>query len=214
PHASFTETSDRLERSETLLLYTDGLVERPGEIIDAGLDRLLDTAREPDIEAGALCDRLLAALVPSGGARDDVAVLALENPAPAPAFEIVVPPEPESLVWVRQHLRRWLTDAGADERELFEVTLACDEACTNAVEHAHSQHGDVAVSGSLRGAVVEVTIGDAGRWRPAKAESDQGRGLTMMRELMDGVEVATGGDGSVVTLRRALSSLGAVEPVA
>jgi serine/threonine-protein kinase RsbW len=61
----------------TLLLYTDGLVESRTEDLDAGLDRLVATARavgtgDPDV----LCDRLVAELTGSHRA-DDIALLAL-----------------------------------------------------------------------------------------------------------------------------------------
>lgn len=82
----------------TLLLYTDGLVERRGEALDVGLERLRAAA-----EAGAglpvedLLDRLLAELVPD--AEDDVALLALrlfpeDLPRPPEAGPQRVPGEP------------------------------------------------------------------------------------------------------------------------
>ncbi|MFD0571703.1 PP2C family protein-serine/threonine phosphatase [Kitasatospora gansuensis] len=59
---------------DTLLLYTDGLVEVPGEDLDTGLDRLLAAARRA--RAGSLddlCDHLLAQVPDT---RDDIALLA------------------------------------------------------------------------------------------------------------------------------------------
>ncbi|MEV0173874.1 SpoIIE family protein phosphatase [Streptomyces sp. NPDC050803] len=60
----------------TLVLYTDGLVERRGEDIYAGLDRLADSLvshcrDEPD----ALADAVLLELLPPGGATDDTALV-------------------------------------------------------------------------------------------------------------------------------------------
>nr|WP_313895941.1 SpoIIE family protein phosphatase [Streptomyces sp. YIM 98790] len=64
-----------------MLLYTDGLVERRGEDLTDGLDRLhgraVSAARRP---LGVFCDDLLAGMLPTGG-DDDVAMIALRLPA-------------------------------------------------------------------------------------------------------------------------------------
>ena len=61
---------------DTLVLYTDGLVERSDRPIEDGLAALADAARRtgPGGPLDALADGLLAALVPTG-ARDDVALV-------------------------------------------------------------------------------------------------------------------------------------------
>jgi serine/threonine-protein kinase RsbW len=58
-----------------LLLYTDGLVERRGELIDDGLDRLVSTVAESgQVDPAALVARLEATLL-GPGADDDVCML-------------------------------------------------------------------------------------------------------------------------------------------
>ncbi|MFF8669401.1 PP2C family protein-serine/threonine phosphatase [Streptomyces sp. NPDC015242] len=60
----------------TLVLYTDGLVERRREDIDAGLDRLADALRRHrDQDPETLADTVLLELLPSGGATDDTALI-------------------------------------------------------------------------------------------------------------------------------------------
>jgi serine phosphatase RsbU (regulator of sigma subunit) len=62
----------------TLVLYTDGLVERRGEDIDVGLRRLGDSlARHGELRPEPLADVLLADLGVSGGAADDTALVVL-----------------------------------------------------------------------------------------------------------------------------------------
>jgi serine phosphatase RsbU (regulator of sigma subunit) len=63
---------------DTLVLYTDGLIERRGEDIDAGLQRLIDAlARYARHSPERLADALLAHLGVSSGARDDIALVVL-----------------------------------------------------------------------------------------------------------------------------------------
>ncbi|MGD3108916.1 SpoIIE family protein phosphatase [Streptomyces sp. YGL11-2] len=63
---------------DTFVLYTDGLIERRGEDIDAGLQRLADAlARHTRHNPERLADALLAHLGVSSGARDDIALVVL-----------------------------------------------------------------------------------------------------------------------------------------
>ena len=62
-----------------LCFYTDGLVERPGELIDEGLDRLCRavTAQSPEMA----CAAVMGALVGSEPVRDDIALLMIRRHA-------------------------------------------------------------------------------------------------------------------------------------
>ncbi|HLK44780.1 MAG TPA: SpoIIE family protein phosphatase, partial [Acidimicrobiales bacterium] len=61
-----------------LVLYTDGLVERHGEPLDGGLDRLAAAAAScASLPVGAACDELLRRMTPPGGYSDDVALVAV-----------------------------------------------------------------------------------------------------------------------------------------
>jgi serine phosphatase RsbU (regulator of sigma subunit) len=66
---------------DRIVLYTDGLVERRGEPIDAGLERLVACARARhagDLEDAV--DALIAGMLPpEGSVHDDTAVIALER---------------------------------------------------------------------------------------------------------------------------------------
>jgi serine phosphatase RsbU (regulator of sigma subunit) len=59
----------------TLVLYTDGLIERRGEAIDAGIERLRHTLADPAPAIDEWCDRILARLAPAASTGDDVALL-------------------------------------------------------------------------------------------------------------------------------------------
>jgi serine/threonine-protein kinase RsbW len=70
PGVARAEATASLARGGMVLLYTDGLVERRGELIDEGLDRLLATvAQAAEDEPAALVTRLASELL--GPANDD-----------------------------------------------------------------------------------------------------------------------------------------------
>ncbi|MGP3947181.1 PP2C family protein-serine/threonine phosphatase [Streptomyces sp. 7N604] len=63
---------------DALVLYTDGLIERRGEDIDAGIARLTDAlSRYARLDPERLADALLARLGVSSGARDDIALVVI-----------------------------------------------------------------------------------------------------------------------------------------
>ena len=68
PAAEFTTARGRLERGDSLLLYTDGMVEEPRRDLEMGLDRLLGEA-EKLLRGGV--DGSAARLVEQLGSRDD-----------------------------------------------------------------------------------------------------------------------------------------------
>jgi serine phosphatase RsbU (regulator of sigma subunit) len=76
PRAPVTETTVTLSPGATVVAFTDGLVERRGEQLDVGLDRLRDAvgATPLDENADQLLGTLLADLAP-GGSDDDIAIL-------------------------------------------------------------------------------------------------------------------------------------------
>ncbi|NBM14508.1 PP2C family protein-serine/threonine phosphatase [Streptomyces sp. GC420] len=75
-HVSMPQAEVSFTEGATLVLYTDGLVERRREDIDVGLARLaraLGHCGEADPEA--LADALLLEMLPVGGATDDTALI-------------------------------------------------------------------------------------------------------------------------------------------
>ena len=128
----YGEVEMEMQGGETLLLYTDGLIEVRGESLDRGLERLVAAAGGVTAPH-ALCDLILEALVPADGAPDDIAVLALHTPPVPDVLDLRFQAEPETLAILRHSLRRWLRVAGATDDDLNAVTLACSEAAANAV---------------------------------------------------------------------------------
>jgi PAS domain S-box-containing protein len=204
PFPTYEEMSAAMVPGSTLVLYTDGLVEVPGLHIDDGLSRLADQVREAPEAPQELCDYLLGRLVPERGAPDDVALLTLRNVPMSDRLRVNFPNAPEALSSMRAVLRRWLRHAGGGDEEVAEIITACGEAATNAIEHAGSGGGEpFEVSGRLHGREVDLSVRDFGSWRTPR-EGDQGRGLSLMRALMDTVEVTPTPEGTTVRLRRTL----------
>jgi anti-sigma regulatory factor (Ser/Thr protein kinase)/putative methionine-R-sulfoxide reductase with GAF domain len=186
-----------------VLLYTDGLVERRGASIDDDLERLRTLAEgAQDVEA--LCDSVVERMVGAAPA-DDIAFIAARIPPLADRLTTRWPAAPESLAEIRYLLRRWLTGRGATGDEAYEIVVACQEACANAVEHAYGpQRAEFELEAVHADGTIEVTVVDRGRWRAPRGEN-RGRGLPLMRALMDSVDVSRTADGTAVTLRRRLA---------
>jgi PAS domain S-box-containing protein len=205
PFPSYEEVTTQLDPGGTVVLYTDGLVERPGDHIDNGLARLAGAVRDAPPEPEQLCDHLLRTLVPEGAAPDDVALLALQNVPMADRFSAEFPTEPHSLASMRSLLRRWLRHAQGTDQEIAEITTAAGEAATNAIEHAGASSGTpFEVAGRLEGRDVDIVVRDFGAWRAPRTD-DQGRGLSLMEALMDEVEVTPTPEGTSVRMRRTLN---------
>jgi anti-sigma regulatory factor (Ser/Thr protein kinase) len=207
PFPDFEEVAVRMDPGGAVVLYTDGLVERAGEHIDAGLERLVTAVKEAPVEPEQLCDHVLRKLVPDGGTPDDVALLTLRTIPMTDRFRAEFPTTPEALASMRAVLRRWLRHIGGDEQQIAEVVTACGEAATNAIEHAGAGGGaPFDVGGRVDAGEVVITIRDYGAWR-APREGDHGRGLSLMRALMDTVEVSPTPEGTTVRLRRTLQGM-------
>lgn len=74
----YPEAAVGYDAGATLVLYTDGLVERRGEDIDAGIDRLVESlVRHRRLGPERLADALLADLGVRGGATDDIALVVI-----------------------------------------------------------------------------------------------------------------------------------------
>ena len=72
----YTSTGVDAPPAATLLAFTDGLVERRGETIDTGLERLERAAVGQDGDLDELLDRLVTDLRTDGG-DDDTAIAGL-----------------------------------------------------------------------------------------------------------------------------------------
>jgi serine phosphatase RsbU (regulator of sigma subunit)/integral membrane sensor domain MASE1/anti-sigma regulatory factor (Ser/Thr protein kinase) len=207
---SCAEGSLQLAPGATLVMYTDGLVERRGSSIQVGLDRLrAGAATLADAGVEAMCDGLLDLLEDPQTAEDDVALLVLRtHPLDGAPLHIEVPAEPAVLVQIRLAVRRWLRDAGVDDEVAGEVLIACGEACNNVVEHAYGGvPGSLELDVRMGAGMIEVVVRDHGEWRP-EMNRGGGWGLRLARSVMDEVEVRRMRYGTEVVMRREARQVG------
>ncbi len=196
---SYREEAATLGPGASVVLYTDGLVERRDERIDEGLRRLCAAAARA---AASDPEQLVASITADlldGGQEDDVAVLAIRLlPEPlrqrAPATTAV-------LARLREDVARWSALAGLSGELRQDLVLALGEAVANSVEHASAGEVRYSVSRTADGRV-EASAGDDGRWRPEPADnSHRGRGLLIIKAVSEETAIDHDGDGTTVRFR-------------
>ncbi|WP_300008417.1 PAS domain S-box protein [Pseudonocardia sp.] len=187
-----------LGAGDTVVLYTDGLVERRDEIVDAGLERLRGAGdRARDLAPAALAEELLATCL-DDGPTDDVALMVARRVPVALALD--VPARGEELRPLRVRVAEWACAVGMGEDEAYDLQLALGEAAANVVEHAYPDGpGRLRVDVGHRGDRVVVQVRDDGRWRPPAADpGHRGRGLALIRALAQDVELEPGIGGTAI----------------
>ena len=201
-YPSYGESVVAVAPGSTIVLYTDGLIERPGVSLDDGLARLGEIAAAGASEPEALCERLIDATLEGERPPDDVAVLVAHLDMPlAERLELSVEASPDSLSRVRRAFARWLRAVGVDPTVSYELLVACGEACANVIAHAYPVgRARFEVTAERQGEVVEVVVRDFGSWR--EPVSRQSRGLKLIEQLVDQMSIERGAAGTVVVLRR------------
>jgi anti-sigma regulatory factor (Ser/Thr protein kinase) len=206
----YDEVEIEVESPARLVLYSDGLVERPGESLDDGLERLRRVVPGLELTSDAACDQTLRSLLPNGGSSDDTALLVMDTSELAETLSVTLPAESDSPPLLRRLLRRWLRERGASTEESDEIVLACAEASANAIEHAYPpEPHPFRVEARVEGGSIVVSVRDWGKWRPPRGDF-RGRGMVLMEGLTDSVEVTPSDTGTTVTLTKRLLEAGRV----
>jgi sigma-B regulation protein RsbU (phosphoserine phosphatase) len=210
-----------LAPGDMLVLYTDGITEAPRHGRPFGQGKFTDIVSDYGLgtpgELAQALRRSLEAWVGEGELRDDLAIVvcqvAPDRTLGEPARELVLPNEPVRVPEMRSFVGGFLGEIRAPVEVSSEILLAVGEAAANASRHGRREQGrsEVRVHCVLEGPSVAIAIADDGPGFDPQALDDAalpdrfasgGRGLFLMRALMDEVEVDSSSEGTTVTLFR------------
>ncbi|WP_433475969.1 ATP-binding protein [Spirillospora sp. CA-142024] len=125
-------------------------------------------------------------------------------------FSLALPRDALSIPVVRRVTGDALRGLGVSEDCVDDLLVAISEACTNVVQHARAT-GEYEVTGHVDDGACMLKIMDwGGGPRPAPEDrgvlSESGRGIRIMRALVDDLDIDSSPDrGTVVHLRKRLT---------
>jgi anti-sigma regulatory factor (Ser/Thr protein kinase) len=188
-------TAVRLAPGDSILMFSDGVVERRDRPLTVGLGVLVAAAAAASSgDPRNLCSLATAAV--SGSTDDDVAVLAVERAVElSRSATMLVPAESTGPSRVRQWMRARLREWSVPDPVIGAAILCTSELTTNALLHAGTP-AQVHIDLNTQRLLVSVAdTGTRGSVTPTKVDtmSSRGRGLGLIEELSD----AWGTDPSV-----------------
>lgn len=216
----FATRTAHLEISDMVLLYSDGIIERPGrtppassaEVINATTRVLrgeafpLDPARPP---VERLCSQAVELLIRTTGYTDDITLLAVQRRTAPQPLHIVVPADKIAERTVREELRGWLCGLGADSANGRLLEHAVSECVANAAEHAYAPDtfGEVTFDAALHDdGRVRATVADKGTWKvDATKGMNRGRGLSIAQAMVPDTVVRHDDHGTTVGISHAVT---------
>jgi anti-anti-sigma factor len=217
----FATGHDRLELGDLLLLYTDGVVERPGRSTTESMVELSQVAALGVLGQGVrrsashrrparVCQHSLELLTRETGYADDITLLAAERVQPIAPLTVTLAADAASVARARDEVARWLDVLEVRPLDELAVQHVVGELVTNAVEHAYvdDEQGNrivtVGVRLGERGDLV-LSVADAGKWREPAYAAGRGNGLAMVRGFVDSLQIHRTGSGTTAVTRQELS---------
>ncbi|MBU2664360.1 SpoIIE family protein phosphatase [Actinoplanes bogorensis] len=213
----FPVRREHLDEGDLLLLFSDGILERPGRdhassaaelahvAADSAAGRALhDPAATP---AERVCAQTVELLVRATGHTDDITLLAVQRVPVVEDLLLTLPASPTELRSTRRRVGEWLGRLGATTEDVFAFQHALGELLANAVEHAGAApSATVTVRATLTPAgVVEASVTDEGRWMEPREQANRGRGLALAAQLVSVLTVDHDETGTVARISKPLS---------
>jgi anti-sigma regulatory factor (Ser/Thr protein kinase) len=194
--------SQRIPAGSTLILYTDGLVERRDVPIDRGIARVGEVlVQTAGLSADEVAEKMLRELAPPNGYDDDVAIVVCQTSHSPLRIENLA--TADRLNGIRQRLADWLRASAVPEDRIDDIVLGVNEACSNSAEHAYRGRtpGTMTVDATRLDDDVLVTVADAGEWHaPPENPGFRGRGLPLIRAVSDHAEFECTPTGTTVEM--------------
>jgi serine phosphatase RsbU (regulator of sigma subunit)/anti-anti-sigma regulatory factor len=212
---------DHVDCEDLVILYTDGLLARPGRGLTSSTVELgqvaVDAAAEPELSgtsgpADRVCDRALELTTGRTGYADDIAVLVAEITEPVAPLHLDLAADDDAVPAVLDALAEWLESMRVRDLDHIVVQHAVDELVSNVVDHAYTTEAEpeseqrLAVDAELLPTGdVQVRFADTGRWIPPQTGLGRGRGLTIVRGMVDRLRISGDDGGTVATVQHRLS---------
>ena len=203
PHHVTSEHVVSIPVDAVLALYTDGCttLDEPGET--GGLETLCDALAEVrTLAPGKPAITIDRAIFGGRERTDDATIITITPEASLAHLDVRLPAELSSAGLARTALRRFLLGTPLGERRNFDAVIAAGEAVANAIEHAYDRRPNQTFT--LRARFEDQTclifVEDSGTWNDVVPLTTRGRGITMMRELCDTLDIDHTPNGTTVAL--------------
>jgi anti-anti-sigma factor len=216
----FATATHNVDVDDAVLLYSDGIIERPGRPLAASTAELADLAARIlggsafPIETATrpverLCSQTLELMLRTTGYSDDVTLLAAQRRTPPPALNLTLDADIRAAREVRAALRAWLSAIGADDMDVLIIVQIICEFVENSFEHGYrSAPGDgIDVEATLDDdGMVHATVTDRGQWKTPSADPGmRGRGLMLADALATESRVVGRDTGTTASITHLLS---------
>ena len=216
----FPTATVTVDVDDAVLLYSDGMIERPGRPLSASTAEFADIASR--VLAGTafpietsprpverVCSQTLELMLRTTGYNDDVTLLAVQRQTPPAGLDLSVEATVEAAREVRGPLRVWLSDIGADDIDVLIIVQILCEFVENSFEHGYRSlnTGRIDVTATLDDqGLVHASVTDRGAWKaPSSDPGMRGRGLMLADALATDSRIVGSDGGTTASITHRLA---------